>query len=120
MTRADAPRLILSALALCALSCDEKSSERACALFSVEECSSRPYCAVVGAQRVDEERRCQHPSQPLACSALADLDCGSAETLARDGDGQLFRLSSTCVPSGLHEERDTTLYTESSSWPECE
>ena len=120
MTRRNAPLLIQCALALLALGCEDKGSERACALFSIEDCSSRPYCAIVSARRVDEERRCQHPGEALACSALVDLDCGTAETLARDGDGQLFRLGSTCIPSGLREEHDSTLYVESGSWPECE
>jgi hypothetical protein len=113
-------RCALATLALGALSCEAKRSERACALLSLEECASQPYCSVVAAARVDEERGCRHPSEALACSALPDLDCGSALTLARDGDQQLFWLTSTCVPSGLREEHDQTLYEETSSWPECE
>lgn len=118
--RRNTQRIIFCANALCALGCSDKTSERACALLSIAECSSRPYCAVVAAVRMDEERACRHASEPLACSALVDRDCGTAETLARDGDGQLFWLADTCVPSGLHEETDTTLATQSSSWPECE
>jgi hypothetical protein len=122
MTREKAwlTRCALATLALGALSCEAKRSERACALLSLEECANRPYCAVMAAQRVDEERMCRNPSEPLGCSALPDQDCIAGRALARDGDGQLFWLTSTCVPNGLRLERDDDLLSETSFWPECE
>jgi hypothetical protein len=123
MTREKAPwltRSVLATLALGALSCEAKRSERACALLSLEDCASQPYCAVVAAARVDEERGCQHPSEAVACSALPDLDCGTALTLGRDGDGQLLWFTSTCVPNGFSPEDDPSLNEQASSWPDCE
>jgi hypothetical protein len=109
----------LAAITLCASTgCNARSKEKTCTLLSISECSSRPYCVVLSAARVDSTERCLEPGEPVACMELADLDCGTALSVGRDPDEGEFVFGSTCVPAGWEDR--TQDQPEIVNWPECE